>query len=290
MKHKIFKTLIMGLFIILILLSLTGCRDIATKPEFIKYATSNYGKCECIDFIKNGNNAVDDNSIATFKDKEYGFIYYIESYISDGSIFGPMEVKESNFDEMYISYIKDRLSTKLSNIEEKYKCTLEWDNGEYGKPYILVSINLEDEFLAEDVSIKLGRLIEKIDTRKYFEDAKISVVYAGEDIGEYDFYTNKYYTSEEAHIKWVTGRIFSIMKYDKNVNIKSEDELKYIKMEVMNFNDILNISNESIAHRITDTEETYENIEVYYFKYKNQTWILANCLVGNGTLYVTRVK
>ena len=54
--------------------------------------------------------------------------------------------------------------------------------------------------------------------------------------------------------------------------------------------DVPNISNENMAYRITDTEETYENIEVYYFKYKNQIWILADCLVGNGTLYVTRVE
>jgi len=286
MKNRILKALTIGLFIILVLFSLTGCRDIATKEELIKYATSNYGKCECIDFIKNGDNAIDDNSIATFKDKEYGFIYYVESNIS-GSIFGgTMEGKKSNFDEVYISYIKDRLSTKLSKIEEKYKSTLEW----HYNNYLIVTINLEDEFFAEEVSTKLGRLIEKIDTRKYFKDAEISVVYNEEDIGKYEFETKEYFTKEESHINWAKEQIYSTMKYYKNVNIKSEDELKYIKMEVMNVNDVPNISNENMAYRITDTEETYENIEVYYFKYKNQIWILADCLVGNGILYVTRVE
>lgn len=285
MRKIITKEIIIGLIIISLFL-LTGCRNIATKKELIKYATSNYGRCECIDYIKNGENDVDDNSIATFKDKEYGFIYYIESYIHDDAIFGPMEGKNSNFDEVYISYIKGSLSSNLSEFEERYKCKLEWYDGSYE----LVSIDLEDKFLAEDASTKLGRLIKKIDTRKYFEGIKINVLYDGEDIGEYDFYTDKYYTREEAHIKWVKGRIFSIMKYDKNVNIKSEEELKYIKMEVMNVNNIPNISNENMAYRITDTEETYENIEVYYFKYKNQTWILADCLVGNGTLYVSRIE
>lgn len=292
MKFNVLKILIISIFLISSLFLLTGCRDISTKSELIRYAKRHYGASKCIEYKKGENNSfkgdeVGDKATAIFEDKEYKFIYYIESSVENSGVFGPLETKKTNFEKLYISYIKDKLIMEVLELEEKFQCSIEWNIERYGKSYDLLSIDMEEERLDKEVTILLAKYIEQVDTREYFNLNTIEVYCDGQQLGEYDFSKKKYYTIEEITIDKIKSKLCDELEERENINIIGYEDVIYIKTEIMSANDILNLNNEEIEIENIDTEKTYTT---YYFRYKEQIWIGVEDFRYSGDIYLIKTN
>jgi len=277
----------------MIVLSLSGCSctTVSTKNQLINYANNNFGKAKLIDYKKE-----EDLATAIFQDAEYGFTYtvtsYTDSFSIDGSSFGTYEDKGDTYTESFIAYIKPLLENDFLNIEDKYKCTIEWNKYYSSKQQdsILIYVYLANETDNEKITRSLGKIIEEIDIRNHFNKGIIYGKYNDEFVGKYSFSTKTYINSEDSEIKWAMENAYQIMKIYKNVSIDTPDELTYINSEEMDANNIPGISNETISYRITDTEDSLKHTKVYYYKFENEMWLIADCLVAPyNNLYVYKL-
>ncbi|AEV69968.1 hypothetical protein Clocl_3486 [Acetivibrio clariflavus DSM 19732] len=280
------------LLILCLIALLCGCKaNVASKSQLIKYAKKNYGEAQCLNYV-----VEDGKSYVILKDKEYGFEYSVWSYISDfsmdGTKFGEIENKSSNFTKNYIDYMKASAAYDFSNLKKKYNCDIEWK--EYYNPNdsfddILLDIYLSNADDAEKVAKEFYDEIKEFDKRDHFIYGRINIYYNEDIIGEYKFSDNKYMTKEEAEIDWFMKRAMDIMNSSFDANIKSIDEFTYLYMETMDVNNIPGYE-ENSPRRITDTEESLANTKVHYFKYKDEKWLIADCLAPDGQLYVHKLE
>ena len=83
---------------------------------------------------------------------------------------------------------------------------------------------------------------------------------------------------------------YTIMKTYKNIPINSIEEITYISSQQMDVKEIPGIVNETLSYRITDTDESLKHTMVYYYKFQNNIWIVADCIVAPyGNLYVYKL-
>ena len=281
-----------SIFTIFTLLLLTGCGEIATKDELIKYAKKKYGQAECINFT-----STEENSEATFKDKEFGFTYQVTSYKQkfeiDGATFGEYENKNSDFNIKYIEEIKNRTQTSLDEIAKKYNITIKWNTSylEYiNASMTLLHVYFNNTSNYEETLLKIAEVVDKTDTRDYLSEALIDAEYNGEFVGEYSFEDNKFRNKEEYVAENMLESAYRVMKYNYNLKIKNKSELKYIKSVTMDQKEIPGLEDERYVSRITDTKESLKNVTVVYYKYKGETWIVADILANNGYLHVYKLE
>ena len=287
---KYIKYIAIVLAILAIIIMIINAKDLA-QPKLIKYAEKNYGKAECISYVEDEENSV----TATLKDKQYSFVYTVKStkepmYI-DGTYFGKYENKTSTFVNEYVKYIQNTELNKLTDIENNYNCKITW-NDAYStnlQDMNIIDIYLKEPTKCEEVLVEIAAIVEKIDTRKFFNKCEIYGYYNNEFIGKYKFENKKYINNEDSDINWALNSAMQIMNSYYNLKVKSIDDLKYIKYEIMDVYDIPGIANENLGYRITDTEDSLKSVKVYYYKFKNQDWLVADCIVKPGHLYVHKI-
>jgi len=289
MKKK-YNILIIPICLLLVLF-LSGCGSISSEKELIDYANNNFGKAKFINFQKEK-----DKSTATFQDEEYGFTYtvtsYIDSYQIDGSSFGEFETKSDTYTKSFISYLKDITQNQFSDIQNKYNCTLEWND--YYSPVasenIIISVYLKDKNVTENVTTALGQIIKEIDNRNHLNNAIIYGEYNDEFVGKYSLANQSYINSNDSNINWAMENAYQIMKTYKGISINNVEELTYINSEEMDVNNIPGISNETLSYRIDDTEDSLKHTMVYYYKFNNEMWLVADCMVAPyNHLYVHKL-
>lgn len=78
------------------------------------------------------------------------------------------------------------------------------------------------------------------------------------------------------------------LKVHLNVDIKNESQLEFI--ETLSLKE--KYGDFSLAHRIDETNEGYKSIKVYHFKFKNDEYIIADCLdsATNGNFFTRKVN
>lgn len=289
MKNK-FYILIVPILLLMVF-CLSGCTNISSERELTKYANKNYGKAKCINFQKDN-----ESSTAFFLDETYGFTYTVSSYIDtiniDGSSFGSYETKKDTYTESFIAYIKDIIQSDLSNLQSKHNCTLKWNPyySSEAKDDVLIFVKLKDKNSCKDITTSIGKLVENIDITQHFNKATIYGEYNNEFVGKYSLSSQIYLDSNDSNINWAMENAYTIMKTYKNISINSVEELSYINSEEMDVTNIPGINNETLSYRITDTNESLKHTMVYFYKFKNNTWIIADCLVAPyGHLYVYKL-
>ncbi len=119
MRRKAKKGIILCILSCISIALLCACSP-ASKDEVQRYVKNNFGKAEYI-----RTEEVDDREVIYyFQDKEYGFEYYVTSYVSDilidGAKFGETENKGSNFGEAYYTYVLSQVKDDLTALEESY--------------------------------------------------------------------------------------------------------------------------------------------------------------------------
>lgn len=287
-------TLILGL---LACISLTACGEIATQDDMESYVKRTFGRAKCIEY----NIISDEEAVATMQDKEYNFNYSIKSYKEDiyldGTYFGSTESKESDF---YNEYIGNMIKIKKSEFSE-LNCSIGWNTNYYGRANKLnntdilanVYFSTNNEKERQETLNKLVKIIKRYDKRKALRETAILVYNDGERIGEYNLSKGEYMNNEGAMQEWFSEMAYNNMNIYLDVSIKSKNELEFMYLETISLDEIKEKYGDfRDARRITDTEESMNNIDVYHFKFKNDEYIIANCLDSdtNGNLLTRKVN
>lgn len=291
MKKKLYFFILLIIMVIVLIVCVFS--NIDSKRKLLKYANKNYGKAECIEYIKNGN-----QETATFKDKEYGFIYTVtidlKDFILDGSNFFKFKDIISDFTIKYINYIEKQIMKDKNLLENKYDCKIEWNYyySEVSYGDVLLNVNTKNNNTNyQTVLEELGRIIQNADNRKFFKRGTIYILYNDNFAGKYSFEKQKFVNISDSEIDRFREALYIRMSNYLDIEIKEESELIYIKNTKMDIKDIPGLDINEIAYRTTDTTETLKNTEVYYFEHKGNTWIIADCITRPyGNLYIYKLK
>ncbi len=193
MCRKVFTLVVSFIFCVL----LTGC-SVASEKEIKKYANEKYGEATLI----RTDELSDKNRKCYFKDEEYGFEYYVSSYmhdiVIDGSDFGATESKASDFEMAYYNYMVDVVKDDLAKIEKEYDVELSVSDGTYIYYFARIQYRSADTSNVAVVSKEVSDLYTSIDTRGYWKDLDVEA-YDSEDnyLGAYHYQQEKWMTHEE---------------------------------------------------------------------------------------------
>lgn len=284
------KVLYGSILITIMCIMLMGCGKIADKKELISYANENYGECTLVD-----EEASNDKRTIYLKDKEYGFEYFVSSYMDniniDNSYFGSKQAVGSSFTKEYLKCFSENYKEQISNLEDRYECNIEinknYNSGLKEDALIFLSINFD---VNKDVLTNLNKCIKKYDTRNYLKNGIIYIKQNEGFKGKYILKDEIYKTKSESNTDWALSTAFKIMKYSKDIDIDDEGELEFLYSEELDVHDIYGIENETLAYRIEDTDESLKNTTVWHYSYKGEEWIIADCIVEpEGNLYVHKL-
>lgn len=189
--------LLVCIICLILTIALSGC-SVASEKEIIRYANEKYGEALLI----RTEELSDDSIRCYFKDKEYGFEYYISSYMNDiiidGSNFGATENKGSNFDIQYYNCMNDFLSDDLSLLENKYNIDISISDRTYIYNFAIINYKSQDTSNVAQVSKEVSDLYTSIDTRRYWRNLDVEVYdYNGNYLGAYHHEQDKWMTPEE---------------------------------------------------------------------------------------------
>lgn len=193
MGKKLF-TFVLCLFLTL---SLSAC-SVASEKEVVKYAEEKYGEATLL----KTEEPSDEEIICHFKDKEYGFEYYVVSYMNDividGATFGSAENKGSDFDIQYYNYMNETLEDDLALIEGKYNVDISVSDGTYIYYFAQVNYKSSDASNVAQVSKEISDLYTSIDTRHYWKDLDVEAYDSqGNYLGAYHYEQEKWMTPED---------------------------------------------------------------------------------------------
>ena len=304
-----FKRKLHYLLVVVVILSflLTGCKQnpeevrIKSESEIKKYASREYGKASLIRTVE-----TDDERTCYFMDEEYGFQYYITSYVHGiskfptvGGVWGYEERVNSNYEDEYLNMILNKALNEFKQEENRDCIRLETED--IVRTWKNINIFINDKENVEEVIKKYGKLVKKCDSKKMIESDSYMTVYSeteGEAVYEGIFYLEKQeYMSVEEENEIMKKRILREMmeKFDK------KGEAKFIREEVIKKWDE-EISSWEI---LPDYEKYSENKEhclagrtigvdiiVYYYELNGKEfYIVPHCNMnhyyGDGGYYTT---
>lgn len=254
----------------------------ASKEEVQRYVKNEFGKAEYV-----RTEEIDDREIRYyFLDEEYGFEYYVTSYVSDilidGAKFGETENKGSNFGEAYYTYVLSQVKDDLTALEESYGVViLDGLNPEAQLDYKYqlaeiyttsgegLQVSEADALTASQVAGKVHDLFAAYDTREYWLDMRVAAYDAeGEELGIYSYKYNR----------WLTPQEERDVRYWEEIQILNS-EAEYSRKEQKVFRDTgLTLSQ---IPTILGSEPTTEDsiVTYYYFTVNGEEYFLADVLV-----------
>ena len=267
----------------LLFLSLTGC-SVASEKEIVKFANDEYGEATLLRTEERD----DKNTICYFKDEEYGFEYYVSSYMNeiiiDGSSFGSTENKGSNFDIQYYNYINEVVDSDLSMLEQKYNIDISVSDGTY--IYYFAKIKYKSSNISNVATLtkEISDLYTAVDTRNYWNDL---VVEAYDESGNY---LGSYHHSRNG---WMTAEDEIDLKYIDEISKLSADA-KYLRKEQHLFTET-GVNIQDVVQVLGNPEVKQTSMVTYYiFTVDGQEYYMCNFLVhddiGGFEWYTTYEK
>lgn len=254
MKKQFFLFLLLlfvaGLFV--------GCKQnkedvvLASTSQIKSYAKGKYGKAEYLDTTEE-----DFCRTCTFKDKQYGFEYYVSSYVQavgiDASIAGYTEGKASDFPQQYCTALSPPA------IE---KCNYELDGVHaFNTNSVLCTVvNVEPEDAA-DVTQEVAKLIGSLDSRGFFADGEIRA-YAGDK----EQYLGAFYVKERKYLSYadyMAGQMQVYAESDVNRPGSEKKEIEYLYYEQMPLSEVPGIDEYEL---VKDNLSEDSIVTVFYFK------------------------
>ena len=274
MRRKSMKRILICVLSCMLIALLCACSP-ASKDEVERYVKSNFGKAEYI-----RTEEVDDREVIYyFQDKEYGFEYYVTSYVSDilidGAKFGETESKGSNFEEVYYTYVLSQVKDELYGLEEKYGITvLDGLDPEaqldYNYHFAEIYSTSEDNSRISEAAKKIHDMFAAYDTREYWQDMRVAAYDAqGEKLGIYSYKYDRWFTPQEER---------DVRYWEEIQNLN--DDAKFSRKEQRVFRDTgIDLSQiPTILGSEPTTEDTI--VTYYYFTVKGKEYFLADILVS----------
>ena len=273
-------------------LLLAGCGKVLNQKQLLDYANEHYG-----DSIIVSEMSSDESEKLYLQDKEYEFEYYVVSKMSDiiidGSSFGTQPIEESNFNKKYIECFTEKYKNQIEDIQTQYNCTIEISkNYTDDMMETLINISTNDENYKEAAK-ELNKYIKEYDTRNFFEKGKITLTQNEKFVGIYMIKEDKFRNADEVDTEQALYNAWSIMKYDKDVNINSAEDLTFLYSETMDIDKVyetFGLGNGTLEQNITDSSESLESATVWHYSFENEEWIVTSCFVGPyGNWYVKKI-
>lgn len=267
----------MGKSILVCLLGalLCGCSP-ATQEEVQRHVEDKYGDAEHI----RTEEVSEDEIIYYFCDKEYGFEYFVKSYVNDividGSKFGETESKGSNFEEAYYEYVLKQVKEELTALEEEYEVTiLDGFDPEIGLDYkyrFAEVCGVEDDVTASQVAKKVNDLFAEYDTRKYWHNMEVAVLNAQKE--KLGIYSCKYE-------RWMTPEEERDVEYWERIQMLNS-EAQYVRKEQKKFQDT-GVALTDVVNTLGSELLTEESmVTYYYFTVDGKEYFLADFMVSTG--------
>lgn len=280
------------LIMIIISVALCGCGELSTKQDLLEYSEENYGKCKLI----SSSESEDENTVIV-EDDEYEFEYETSSYMDkitvDGSYFGSLPSTKSTFIYEYLKCFENKHKNKLEKIKDKYECNIEINknfNPKIENDVIIYVYSNKNKY--NDIIKNISKYIKEFDTREYLADGIIYIEKDNEFVGQYSLKEQKYQSKSDYEQEWALNNAAQIMEYDFNLNITDINELEFLYSETVDVKDIYGIEDKELSYRLDkDTDESLKHTKVWHYEYKNDEWIIADCIVKPyGHLYVTKLN
>ena len=195
---KSIKAASMCILIFAAVFVLCSCKA-AGKNDLIKYAKNNYGACE---FIRQEHSGSGKDEVRTvyLRDKETGIEYYVTSgldpLIVDGSTFGHLEDKGSDFPDKYKSYLMDLAEDEITDLKYQYAFDYEYKY-DYNRITFLSRVSGDE---AKKAAESFAGIIKKYDTKDLFPADY--TVYAEQNVyvGQYDAKSGEWVPSGEYEV------------------------------------------------------------------------------------------
>lgn len=260
----------LGVFVIymLLFLSLTGC-SVASEREIVKFANEKYGEATLIRTEEDG----DEKTTCYFRDKEYGFEYYVTSYMNDividGATFGSAENKGSDFDIQYYKYINDTIQADLSLVEDKYNVDISVSDSTYIYYFAKISYKSSDFSNVAQVSKEVSDLYTSIDTRHYWKNLSVDAYDEnGNYLGAYHYEQGKWMTPEEENDLFYIDEISKLS--DEAVYVGKEQHL--FTETGVNINDVVQV--------LGNPEVKTDSTVIYYiFTVDDKEYYMCNFMI-----------
>lgn len=264
-----------SLIVMVIGLAILICScGLATESEIMMYAKNHYGEAEIIN-----TDEISESEIKYYlKDSEYGFEYYIRSYLRktfrDGRECLKSEKKESDFNLAYHNYIVEQIDDEFTKLEDKYNVEIIEDSvSNKLTRNLVIEINYKKDNLktAPNLSKKVNDLYMVYDNRHYWKAPSRIYVYDKnkEKIGYYDSESSTWLTSEQE------DDVFYI-KRGKELDL----DAVYLRKEEKLFKDT-GLSLDDVADVLGEDSPTENSVVTYYyFEVDGKEFFLADVLVN----------
>lgn len=280
-EERVFKKAIVFGLVIMFFLSCVGC-SVDSENNIIQYAEDRYGANQHIRTVTQS-----DEVTCYFTDDEYGFEYYVCSYMQeilvDDANFGSTENKGSNFDIQYYNYLCDTLSSDLQTIETKYNVDIQISDGTYIYYFAQVYYKGADTSNVAAVTKEISDLYVALDSRHHFKDLVVEAYNLNtERLGAYHSEQSKWMTQED-EIEW---------EYIMRIQDLCPQAV-YLRKEQHNFTDTGADINEVVTVLGTPEVTTTSMVTYYVFSVDGKEYFMADFMIYNdmgGFEYYTNYR
>ncbi len=237
---------------------LCSCR-VKSEQQIVRYAQQQFGACELL-----SEEEVSAGRKCTFRDKEYGFTYYVASEMDkiliDGSDFGSVEDTKSDFGTQYKQEMYKHCRTALDNVISEYHA--QRDDGD-SFDFINVTCEAND---ARTIAEKLSAIIADFDSRQYFKDSHLGFYdRQGKRLGRYQIHQQKWVDADDEYDEFYINE-------GKSLNRKAV----YLRKEKKRFADT---GLDPSEVNVYIGEEPYTNdtpVQYYYFSVEGKEFFIAD--------------
>lgn len=263
------KKAVLTLILLLCAVVFCGCSaEVASEKDIIEFANDRYGKAEFL-----YSESLDEDALCCyFVDEEYGFTYYVSSFIRgvgmDGSVFWYSEDKGSDFTERYYAHIRSAAGAEIAALSQQYGVSISSDETIYGTSYD-VELTSDDIQSACAAAEKVRELLRSYDARGYWENIVCRV---------YDEDGNKQYTYDILHERPMTPEDEDI-EYFTNAAHSKNREAQYLRKDTRLFSET-GITEDRLVHILgTELPTADSMITYYYFTAEGKEFFLADVQV-----------
>ena len=242
-------------------LILSSCH-VKSESQIVSYANQNFGSAELV----STQTAENGGRTCIFRDKEYGFEYYVKSEMHDitidGSKFGSTESTGSDFSTKYFELL---MSTCKSEFDEIAKSdSVEITDGDSFN-FMTVKLTSENSHFLETAE-KIADTIISFDSRKYYKESSLGIYDRNDKrLGAYHIHEKKWVDADDEYD-------YIYINEAKQVNRKAE----FVRKEKMLFKDT-GLEPSQVTVFITEPEYTYETpVQYYYFTVDGKEFFIAD--------------
>lgn len=222
------KSFIKILFLLIIILCMSGCGEIKSGKDLYKWAKNEYGDCTIVSIVESDNKTVvvlHD----TLQDFDYEVISSMSEIVIDGSVFGSLPDTVDTFEKELREKVISNVKGELDAICNKEGMRYEHADGE-----AIIHIFAETEKEGREAGLKCAKILQKQNKNNRLDNLCIDV--AG---NKYDkWYDNEHFGSVKLPaILWRTPEDELVEYYTEMAKMQTDENAVFLYSESKTFAD-----------------------------------------------------